>query len=208
MAHGTQTLGWIWPKDPRPGNPTSWPRRWRLRDILTNKGPDIYVGVINKKRPPERRPPAPKDESSNDYTPWPWFSTPSSYSSSDSEPDIKSSPRLQKTNWDRWNNAESPNSSTISSESSKQPEYQVPWARRGSEERYDFRQRKYTIPDLGTWSRVEYCATRGKGGWMRIGSKGEKHCVPRRYWDRNGTEYPANYWHDIIHGEHEDEVRK
>ncbi|KAJ5090583.1 hypothetical protein N7532_009267 [Penicillium argentinense] len=41
-----QALGWIWPKDPRPGNPSTWPRRWRLFDVLRNKGPDIYVGVI------------------------------------------------------------------------------------------------------------------------------------------------------------------
>lgn len=39
-------LGWIWPKDPRPGNPHHWPRRWRLFDVLTGKGPDIYVGRL------------------------------------------------------------------------------------------------------------------------------------------------------------------
>ncbi|KAF7133638.1 hypothetical protein CNMCM5793_004936 [Aspergillus hiratsukae] len=43
------TLGWIWPKDPRPGNPSRWPRRWRLFDVLTNRGPDIYAGKINSR---------------------------------------------------------------------------------------------------------------------------------------------------------------
>ena len=39
--------GFIWPKDPQPGNPKHWPRRWRWRDILLNKGPDIYIGRID-----------------------------------------------------------------------------------------------------------------------------------------------------------------
>lgn len=42
-------MGWIWPKDPRPGNPNHWPRRWRIFDVLTNKGPDIYVGRIKSR---------------------------------------------------------------------------------------------------------------------------------------------------------------
>lgn len=51
-----QTLGWIWPKDPRPGNKYHWPRRWRFFDVLTNKGPDIYVGVIGTRNPRTPRP--------------------------------------------------------------------------------------------------------------------------------------------------------
>ncbi|KAL2218111.1 hypothetical protein M432DRAFT_591315 [Thermoascus aurantiacus ATCC 26904] len=48
MAPPSQRItGWIWPKDPRPGNPPRWPRRWRLFDVLTNKGPDIFVGTID-----------------------------------------------------------------------------------------------------------------------------------------------------------------
>lgn len=39
---------------------------------------------------------------------------------------------------------------------------------------------------------------------MRCKKGTEKHYVPRRYWDQNGNEYPANYWHDIIYGEHDD----
>lgn len=44
-----QAVGWIWPKDPRPGNPTRWPRLWRFSDVLTGKGPDIYIGAIGKR---------------------------------------------------------------------------------------------------------------------------------------------------------------
>ena len=49
-----QTIGWIWPKDPRPGNPSRWPRLWRFSDVLTGKGPDIYVGAIGKRPPPTK----------------------------------------------------------------------------------------------------------------------------------------------------------
>ncbi|KAJ5890847.1 uncharacterized protein N7473_007075 [Penicillium subrubescens] len=45
-------VGWIWPKDPRPGNPTRWSRFKRFSDVLTGKGPDIYVGTIGKRPPP------------------------------------------------------------------------------------------------------------------------------------------------------------
>ncbi|KAH1606696.1 hypothetical protein KXX44_000378, partial [Aspergillus fumigatus] len=48
-AMSSTTVGWIWPKDPRPGNPSRWPRRWRLFDVLTNRGPDIYVGKIKSR---------------------------------------------------------------------------------------------------------------------------------------------------------------
>lgn len=165
-------LGWIWPKDARPGNPTRWPRRWRFFDVLTNKGPDIYVGVINS------------TNSTNNKTRSKTKS--SSLSSSSGE-------REKGNHWSRWNKG---------LEADDTP---FPWARRGAE-RYDFRRRKYVIPDQGTWSRVEYCSGRGyvggSGKW-RFG-KGERHCVPRRYWDRNGEEYPANHWHDIIYGAHGD----
>ena len=79
----------------------------------------------------------------------------------------------------------------------------TPWARRPAEEKYDFRQRKYAVPDHGTWSGVQYCNAQGGGGLMRY-IKGERHLIPRRYWDRNGEEYPANYWHDMIYGIHSD----
>lgn len=213
MAPQSQTLGWIWPKDPRPGNPSSWPRRWRFHDVLTNKGPDIYVGVIGGSET------GTGSSSPGGLTP---STTPSTRS--------KRSP--QRTNWDRWEDVIPPKSNNIASSSpssssssswattsiststsisgegspnsKSKPKIEVPWARRAADERYDYRQRKYTVPDLGTWSRVEYCTARGKGGWVRRKKGTEKHYVPRRYWDQNGNEYPANYWHDIIYGEHDD----
>ncbi|PGH27074.1 hypothetical protein AJ80_01260 [Polytolypa hystricis UAMH7299] len=51
-----RTRGWIWPKDPRPGNFAKWKRGSRLRDILTNKGPDIFVGTLDGHIPVPRRP--------------------------------------------------------------------------------------------------------------------------------------------------------
>jgi len=47
-AGGNNFKGWIWPRDGRPGQ--SWKHnRWTsLRDVLTGKGPDIYVGRLDK----------------------------------------------------------------------------------------------------------------------------------------------------------------
>jgi hypothetical protein len=153
-----QTLGWIWPKDQRPGKPSHWPRRWRLRDILTNKGPDIYVGVIGK------------NKSSGLGT-------------------------GSGTNWHRWTN------DITNAGETDENDTPIPWARRGPGVRYDFRQRKYQFPDLATWSKVDYCTgarTRG------LFSRPEVHFVPRRFWDKNGNEYPCHGWHDWQHGHHPD----
>src|SRR5262245_29222245 len=40
-------LGWVWPRDPQPGNPLRWTFCQRLKDVLLNKGPDIFVGTID-----------------------------------------------------------------------------------------------------------------------------------------------------------------
>ncbi|KAJ5804862.1 hypothetical protein N7474_010749 [Penicillium riverlandense] len=158
MPPSQPTLGWIWPKDPRPGNPSRWPHRWRFLDVLTNKGPDMYVGVIGNGK-------TTKKSNSNSST----------------------------SHWARWD------------QDLAEDDTPIPWARRSEAERYDFRRRKYVVPDQGTWSRVEYCSARGdSGGWRRGGSKESRHYVPRRYWDRNGDEYPSNHWHDIVYGAHED----
>src|SRR5204863_2367229 len=45
--HARRQLGWIWPRDPQPGNPLKWRFRRRLKDVLLNKGPDIFVGRID-----------------------------------------------------------------------------------------------------------------------------------------------------------------
>ncbi|OQD64863.1 hypothetical protein PENPOL_c007G00622 [Penicillium polonicum] len=157
-------LGWIWPKDPRPGNPQHWPRRWRIFDVLTSKGPDIYVGRIDQ----------PKTNTGR------------------ASPQARSGPTREE--WSRWEM--DPNDP----ESDYSP---VPWARRPAAERYDFRTRKYHVPDHGTWSDVQYCNGRRarRGEWS---GREEVHCVPRRYWDRNGVEYPAEFWHDNIYGKHRD----
>jgi hypothetical protein len=157
-------LGWIWPKDPRPGNPSHWPRRWRLFDVLANKGPDIYVGKINQ----------PKGENKRASKP--------------------SEPGPTQGEWSRWD------SNSYNPDDEYSP---FPWVKRRSGERYDFRTRKYHIPDHGTWCAVEYCNGRRekRGKWV---GKNEVHCIPRRYWDRNGVEYPANFWHDTVYGRHRD----
>ncbi|KAJ5170513.1 uncharacterized protein N7500_003296 [Penicillium coprophilum] len=155
-------LGWIWPKDPRPGNPHHWPRRWRLFDVLKNKGPDIYVGQIGQSKANTRK----------------------------SHSQTRSSPTRQE--WSRWGDRSNDPDSDYSP---------FPWAGRPAGERYDFRTRKYHIPDRGTWSDVEYC----NGGRVQRGkwvAKEEVHCVPMRYWDRNGVEYPAEFWHDSLYGSH------
>lgn len=148
-------LGWIWPKDPKPGNPSRWPKRWRFFDVLRNKGPDIYVGIVR--------------------------------------PAKNTAGKVSlKTNWARWEEEELDKYDTP-----------FPWARRGAE-RYDFRRRKYSVPDYGTWSRVEYCDGRKieRGRW--ISKREEKHVIPRRFWDKNGELYPAGDWHDAFYGEHDD----
>lgn len=158
-------LAWIWPKDPRPGNPSHWPRLWRLRDVLTNRGPDIYIDKIHTG----------KDRKVN------WSRWPDAHPVSDEEHcacccDCK---RRGKTK----EKARTANDAPFLS------------ARRHSAERYDFRTRKYVVPDRGTWSGVEYC----DGGHGR--GRSEKHHIPVRYWDRDGMEYPACYWHDVAYGD-------
>ncbi|KKK18535.1 hypothetical protein P175DRAFT_0277758 [Aspergillus ochraceoroseus IBT 24754] len=177
------TVAWIWPKDPRPGNPSRWPRRWRLFDVLTNKGPDIFVGKIH-------------DASSGGY------GGPTRRQSQASEPpytqrkrqgDGDRDARAWGSSWQedhrgcrcggRGRNAESKRS--------------LPWTRRGSGVQYDFRTRKYAVPDRGTWRGVEYCD----------GDNGRSHEIPLRYWDCYGREYPASYWHDVAYGAHGDHQR-
>ena|SRR2546423_2992524 len=47
-AGGNNFNGWIWPSDRRPGQ--SWKcNRWSsFKDVLTGKGPDIFVGRLDK----------------------------------------------------------------------------------------------------------------------------------------------------------------
>ncbi|KAJ5675670.1 hypothetical protein N7462_008567 [Penicillium macrosclerotiorum] len=151
-------VGWIWPKDPRPGNPSHWPRRWRWVDILTGRGPDMYVGTIGK-------PPRTKEK------------------------------QPSKTNWARWDEElDSKNTPFV-------------WARCHGQ-RYDFRQRKYVVPDSGSWSMVQYCDGQQETDKRRLLHRKKVHFVPRSYLDVSGKEVDLNSWHDEAHGAHRDREDK
>lgn len=144
-------LGIVWPKDPRPGNPSRWRRRWRLLDILLNKGPDMFIGKIDT-----------------------------------------CCSSLSRASWSGWHSDCNCSSSTV------QPPDPFPWARRSSGEKYDFRTRRYRVPDESSWSDVQYCNGRrrkrpGRRDW-------ETHVIPERVWDMHGREHPTYYWHDAVYG--------
>ncbi|KAL5041664.1 hypothetical protein BDW71DRAFT_163174 [Aspergillus fruticulosus] len=203
----------IWPKDPRPGNPHHWPWWWRWKDVFTGKGPDIYVERV---RPPGSR-------SYSGYSTHSTHSTEHSQCSRDHEYERK------RVHFDLGDRSPNRSPSRLSNESAgewtrryRKPEWTL-WhkdhlkscrkthcdecrrirvqdekdnffrgARRHPEERYDFRTRRYTVPDMGTWSGKAHCDD-------------PLHAVPRLYWDRYGRAYPANLYHDLIEGAHEDE---
>lgn len=144
-----RTIGFIWPKDPRPANPPRWPRHWRFLDVLCNKGPDIFVGTLDG---PNATP--------------------------------------HTARWSRWQDLYG--HPDDGDEETRAP---FPGADRGLK-RYDFRTRKYKIPDEATWSYVQYCDD-GKHGWRRDGIV---HEVPQTFWDVNGAMYPAWVWHDLYYG--------
>lgn len=173
------SYGWIWPKDPRPGNPTHWPRRWRWLDLLTNRGPDIFVGRLRQTRNDTKGKARDRDRDRGRKVTAP-------------------------TRWSRWelehNIDESnihPAFRTSRQDKAARDKSPFPWARRQSAERYDFRTKRYCIPDSGTWSRVQYC---NAGAGAEASGSRQNHVVPVRYWDRNGNEYPAGYWHDVVYG--------
>lgn len=185
------THGWIWPKDPRPGNPPHWPRRWRWLDLLRNRGPDIFVGRlrgdVDAKDTKDKAKPTPTRwsrwelEYTNDNTN---TNTNQNDNESDIHPAFRSKP------------ARPPARPRPKRKEHKSP---FPWARRRSTERYDFRTKRYCIPDSGTWSRVQYCSASADGA-DGANAMRETHVIPMRYWDRDGNEYPAGYWHDVVYG--------
>ncbi|KAI1910859.1 hypothetical protein LOZ61_004202 [Ophidiomyces ophidiicola] len=101
-------IGWIWPKDPLPGNPLKWPFGQRFKDVLSNKGPDVFVGSLDG---PRSYPKTPR-----------WARWQDLYGDPDDDP---TPPPLFKC------------------------------CDRGLK-RYDFKTRKYKIPDANTWSYVQY----------------------------------------------------
>ena len=75
--------------------------------------------------------------------------------------------------------------------------------------KYDFRTRRYQVPDVGSWRWVEYCDCVdmcGDGEWRKgkkrkgKGRKKSAHSIPMRYWDCKGEVYPADVWHDAVYG--------
>ncbi|KAL3491997.1 hypothetical protein BJX62DRAFT_236637 [Aspergillus germanicus] len=165
---------YIWPKDPRPGNPGRWSRGSRLSDVLTGKGPDMYVGRIGVRTRDEVAGETPKAKKGTERPRW------------DSE-----------KYWSLWGHEHELHCRADYCDDCDRIEEQrvrdsrITQARRGSSERYDFRMRKYREPDVGTWSGVEYCT------WGA-------HRVPRVYRDIQGRSYPGTQWHDIVHGAHTD----
>ncbi|KAJ5747957.1 uncharacterized protein N7511_009653 [Penicillium nucicola] len=182
-------LGWIWPKDPRPGNPKKWPKHWRFLDVLQGKGPDIYVGTI--KDPKSKSESNHNNQHENENETMDPHTHSQTYSHSHSQ--SKTSPSREE--WTRWN-------IDPKNEEGEAANYSLlPWVKRKPGERYDFRTRTYAVPNRATWSRVEFCDGPEKGKWYE---RREVHRVPRRYWDPNGEIYPAENWHDNIYGAHDD----
>ncbi|KAL2866902.1 uncharacterized protein BJX67DRAFT_120069 [Aspergillus lucknowensis] len=160
------TAGWIWPKDPKPGNPIRWSRWDRFSDVIKGKGPDIYVGRIY--------PRTQQDYDLGEIRRYGWEAEPC---------------------WTLWGrehldtcDAEHCDDCTKYRQQERRDE-RIKGLARAMEERYDFRMRKYRVPDEGTWSSVRYCGIRG-------------HTVPRAYRDMVGQWYPADYWHDVVHYPH------
>ncbi|KAJ0422619.1 hypothetical protein BJY00DRAFT_310989 [Aspergillus carlsbadensis] len=170
----TSDIGYIWPKDPRPGNPGRWSRGSRLSDVLTGKGPDMYVGRIGVRPREEVSGKTPVAKKATDRYRW------------DSE-----------KYWSLWGHEhelhcrEDYCDDCDRIEGQRVRDNRITNARRGSSERYDFRMRKYREPDVGTWSGVRFCGVRA-------------HTVPREYRDIQGRSYPGNQWHNSVHGAHTD----
>ncbi|KAL4787067.1 hypothetical protein BJX76DRAFT_354479 [Aspergillus varians] len=175
----SSNIGYIWPKDPQPGNPRRWSRWKRFTDVLTGKGPDMYVGRIGPRTDQHHH----REYNSDQHT--------------EVVPYSGAREQRSRTGWWLWEKDHLRDCRILHCtecyrirEKEKRDNI-LRWARRRPEERYDFRTRRYQVPDEGTWSAVVYCDER-------------QHRVPRRYWDRYGREYPAEVWHDFVHGAHED----
>lgn len=168
-------IGYIWPKDPRPGNPSRWSRWQRFSDVMTGKGPDIYVGRIRPRT------------SHHDHRHAVHIGK-NLWGGRERE-------QRSKTDWSLWDNDHAkycaiphcPDCYNVRKR--EQRDNFFIWARRGPEERYDFRTRKYQVPDEGTWSRVEYCDE-------------PQHMIPLQYRDRYRRPYPAEHRHNEVYGIH------
>ncbi|KAL2832473.1 hypothetical protein BDW59DRAFT_105452 [Aspergillus cavernicola] len=270
-------MGYIWPKDPRPGNPGHWPRWWRYKDILRGKGPDIYFGRI--RHHPSRRPvlycfrdEAPDDETSKEdlanencpndncpphdnhhrddcrYRNCPHHPEPVCVNPiRDHEvrvypahvylvcinpacnntvrvnfigpdpvhPDLVRPDSIRhdtgratqiangnqglrydsRMDWSLWNKNHIYNCRLkYCDDCDKIHEEDARGNRlvsRHPEERYDFRTRKYQIPDEGTWSRQLFC-------------ENQRHSIPMAHWDRFARGYASWHYHNLENGVHRD----
>ncbi|KAL3462715.1 hypothetical protein BJX64DRAFT_137959 [Aspergillus heterothallicus] len=167
-------VGYIWPKDPRPGNPERWSRGSRLKDVLTGKGPDMYVGRIGVRPRNELTAKLKRAQRGSERSRW-------------------STERY----WSLWGHEHELHCTAEHCDDCDRIDEQmlkdnlITSARRCNSERYDFRMRKYRMPDSGTWSDVIYCDER-------------RHTVAKEIRDCEGRWYPANQWHDYVHGPHTD----
>lgn len=177
----TSDTGYIWPKDPRPGNPSRWSRWQRFSDVMMGKGPDIYVGRIRPRTSHhDHRHPVHMGENL-------WGG--------------REREQRSKTDWSLWDNDHAkycaiphcPDCYNVRKR--EQRDNFFIWARRGPEERYDFRTRKYQVPDEGAWSRVEYCDE-------------PQHMIPLQYRDRYRRPYPAEHRHNEVYGIHGNQRRR
>lgn len=129
-------IGLIWPRDPQPGKRAKWSFGQRLKDVLTGKGPDIFIGRIDG-------------------------------------PTLKPS----TARWSRWTDI---HGGPEANDLERPPLFK--WCDRGNK-RYDFRTRTYKVPDVNTWSKVEYRDWR-HANWE----------TPRYVWDEQGVVYPYARW--------------
>ena len=173
----------VWPKDKKQKGARSW-SRWK--DVLTGKGPDMWIAGRDCFGP--HRPV--------------WSGWKSPYWR----------PRIWDNSGYRYR---------------KDDTYEViPWAKRPSWQKYDFRARKYQRPQPGTWSDVkwsddksgngnppfalyrrdrngyEFVEPEFDGGWFNAGMAPNpfayKHYSPVWDWHRDRLPWPANqrFWFD------------
>lgn len=156
---------WIWPKDPRPGNPSRWSWRWRFLDVLLGRGPDIYVGRIDRRGGLKGR------GHCSSWRECCCCCCCCACSGVDVDGDTE---------------VDVPFPTSRANERKRK--------RRG--EKYDCRTGRYTMPDDGSWSGVEYCDCRGR----QARKEGRRHEIPRKVCDCKAPEYPADECCDTVYG--------
>ena len=104
--HNDRKYCFVWPKDGRNGSKSG-----RMKDIITGRGPDIYVV---------------------------------------SSPDVRSRLNMPtRGQWTQWNE-KYPWAARYF------PPRSAPWAQRSPHHRYDYRRRRYCVPDELTWTNAHW----------------------------------------------------